>query len=84
MLRSENTHHRGKYHCSAAGLQFNWIGFDQKSEAGANDFLFECNKAVESKHVKLETCCNAVILPHVVSVVWFIPSTRALMLFKAY
>ena len=31
-LRSENTHHRGKYHCTA-DLLFDWFGFNQKSKA---------------------------------------------------
>ena len=30
MMRPENTHHRGKYHCTA-DLLFEWFGFDQTS-----------------------------------------------------
>ena len=28
---TENTHHRGKYHCTADHL-FDWLGFDQTSK----------------------------------------------------
>ena len=34
-LYTENTHHRGKYHCTA-DFQFDWFGFDQKRKTVAN------------------------------------------------
>ena len=38
-MKPENTHHRGKYHCSTADLLFDWLGFDQKSQT-----VFDPNK----------------------------------------
>ena len=32
MIDAENTHHRGKYHCTA-DLLFDWFGFIQTSKA---------------------------------------------------
>ena len=63
----ENTHHRGKYHCTA-GLQFNKTEFDQKRKY---ETLFVCSEAVESSLVKLETS-RTVILSPMVSVLWWI------------
>ena len=34
-LKAENTHHRGKYHCTAE-LLFEWFGLDQTSKYVAN------------------------------------------------
>ena len=60
---AENTHGRIKYHCTA-GLQMNWIGFNQ-----ARRYFFVFTETTESKPVKQETR-STVILPLRVSVVW--------------
>ena len=60
---AENTHGRGKYHCTA-GLQMNWIGFNQ-----ARRYFFVFTETTESKPVKQEI----VIVPPTVSVLWLEP-----------
>ena len=43
-VEAENTHRRGKDQCMS-GLQFNWIGFDQRN----NMLLLLCSKQMNPK-----------------------------------
>ena len=51
----ENTHHRGKYHCTA-DLQFDWFVFDKTSKT------VNISKTADSKQNKQEVS-HTVILP---------------------
>ena len=56
MIGPENTHHMGKYHCTA-DIRVHWFGCNQTSKYDAN-----LSKVAESKQSKQEVSCT-VILP---------------------
>ena len=61
----ENTHHCGKYHCTA-GLQFYKLGFRCFTACYKNNIF---SLLVKCRLVKLEISCT-VILPITFSVLW--------------